>query len=61
MTQKTNLFLFFLQRHILVKGCGKSSTHGAGNANRRSQSPLDKSEVMSDSTDDTGSDAKKDF
>jgi len=40
-----------LKRHILVKGCGKSPTTGTSNANGDSQSPVDKSEVMSDSTD----------
>jgi hypothetical protein len=39
-----------LKRHILVKGCGKTGQAAAANAG--SQSPLDKSEVMSDSTDD---------
>jgi len=42
-----------LKRHILVKGCGKSPTNGSSNANNGdSQSPVDKSEVMSDSTED---------
>lgn len=41
-----------LKRHILVKGCGKSPTNGTTNANGGSQSPVDKSEVMSDSTED---------
>ncbi|KAH8684633.1 hypothetical protein BGZ60DRAFT_523842 [Tricladium varicosporioides] len=39
-----------LKRHILVKGCGKPG-NSASNANGGSQSPVDKSEVMSDSTE----------
>jgi hypothetical protein len=35
-----------------VKGCGKSPTNGGPNANGGSQSPVDKSELMSDSTED---------
>jgi len=46
-----------LKRHILVKGCGKSPT--TGNANGGSQSPVDKSEVMSDSTEDNSPDVMK--
>jgi uncharacterized Zn-finger protein len=40
-----------LKRHILVKGCGKGPTNGTSNANGESQSPTDKGEIMSDSTD----------
>jgi len=40
-----------LKRHVLVKGCGKDTTE-ATNKNGTSQSPVDKAEVMSDSTDD---------
>jgi hypothetical protein len=47
------------QRHILVKGCGKSPTIGASNANGDSQSPVDKSEVMSDSTEDNSPEMMK--
>ncbi|CAD6444508.1 c2f10378-56c0-4af7-a55a-5cb5e0201822 [Sclerotinia trifoliorum] len=41
-----------LKRHILVKGCGTKPTHGTTNPNGDSQSPVDKSEVLSDSTND---------
>ncbi|TVY52313.1 Transcriptional regulator prz1 [Lachnellula cervina] len=41
-----------LKRHILVKGCGKSSDD-TSITNGGSQSPIDKSEVMSDSTEDS--------
>jgi hypothetical protein len=34
-----------------VKGCGKNTTEGT-NQNGTSQSPVEKSEVMSDSTED---------
>jgi hypothetical protein len=43
------------QRHILVKGCGdsnKKATNGSS-ANANSQSPVDKSEVLSDSASDS--------
>lgn len=40
------------QRHILVKGCGTKAANGAANTNGGSQSPVDKSEIMSDSTND---------
>ncbi|KAE9380171.1 hypothetical protein N431DRAFT_325285 [Stipitochalara longipes BDJ] len=48
-----------LKRHILVKGCGKSPTNGASNVNGDSQSPVDKSEVMSDSTEDNSPEMMK--
>jgi len=48
-----------LKRHILVKGCGKSPTNGTSNANGDSQSPVDKSEVMSDSTEDNSPEMMK--
>ncbi|RAL65960.1 hypothetical protein DID88_005621 [Monilinia fructigena] len=41
-----------LKRHILVKGCGTKPTNGTTNPNGDSQSPIDKSEMMSDSTND---------
>jgi len=47
-----------LKRHILVKGCGKSPTNGT-NAARGSQSPVDKSEVMSDSAEDNSPEMMK--
>ena len=40
-----------------MKGCGKSPT--TGNVNGGSQSPVDKSEVMSDSTEDNSPDVMK--
>jgi hypothetical protein len=44
-----------------VKGCGKSAT-GGPNLNGGSQSPVDKNEVMSDSTEDNSPEmAKKDL
>lgn len=48
-----------LKRHILVKGCGKTTTNGASNANGESLSPVDKSEVMSDSTEDNSPEMTK--
>lgn len=45
------------QRHILVKGCGKGN--GVSNSNGGSQSPVDKSEVMSDSADETSPEIMK--
>ncbi|KAG0651273.1 zinc finger protein [Hyphodiscus hymeniophilus] len=50
-----------LKRHILVKGCGKSPTNGTSNPNGGSQSPVDKSEVMSDSTDGSPEMMKKEL
>lgn len=44
-----------LKRHILVKGCG-SSKSGAANT---SQSPIEKNEVMSDSTEDNSPEMTK--
>ncbi|KAI9641985.1 hypothetical protein NHQ30_009855 [Ciborinia camelliae] len=41
-----------LKRHILVKGCGTKPTNATTNPNGDSQSPVDKSEVLSDSTND---------
>lgn len=40
-----------MQRHVLVKGCGKNLANGAANTSGASQSPVDKTEVMSDSPD----------
>lgn len=42
-----------------MKGCGKSGGGNATAANGGSQSPLDRSEMMSDSTDDSPEMAKK--
>ena len=42
-----------------MKGCGKSPTNGTSNANGGSQSPVDKSEVTSDSTEDNSPQMKK--
>jgi len=42
-----------------VKGCGKSPANGTLNANGDSQSPVDKSEVMSDSTEDNSPEMMK--
>ncbi|QSZ36609.1 hypothetical protein DSL72_006489 [Monilinia vaccinii-corymbosi] len=39
-----------LKRHILVKGCGTKPANGTTNPSGDSQSPVDKSEIMSDST-----------
>ncbi|KAK0112903.1 hypothetical protein ONS95_014622 [Cadophora gregata] len=50
-----------LKRHILVKGCGKGPSAGAANANGDSQSPVDKSEIMSDSADDSPEMGKKEL
>lgn len=41
-----------LKRHILVKGCGSKPTNSTTNPNGDSQSPVDKSEILSDSTND---------
>ncbi|ATZ53482.1 hypothetical protein BCIN_09g03260 [Botrytis cinerea B05.10] len=41
-----------LKRHILVKGCGTKAANGTTNTNGGSQSPVDKSEILSDSTND---------
>lgn len=41
-----------LKRHILVKGCGKPANNNSSSMTG-SQSPVDKSEVMSDSTEDS--------
>lgn len=48
------------QRHILVKGCGKSGG-GAALAGVGSQSPVDKSELLSDSADDSPELPKKEM
>ncbi|KAH8811489.1 hypothetical protein F5884DRAFT_277315 [Xylogone sp. PMI_703] len=48
-----------LKRHILVKGCGKSPTAGGSTQNQGSQSPLDKSDMVSDGSHDRGQDMKK--
>merc|ERR1711981_1109667 len=50
-----------LKRHILVKGCGKGPSTGAGATNGGSQSPVDKSEIMSDSADDSPEMGKKEL
>ena len=42
-----------------MKGCGKGPTNANPNANPSGQSPLDKSEVMSDSADDNGAEMMK--
>jgi hypothetical protein len=42
-----------------VKGCGTNSKNGASNANGDSQSPVDKNEVMSDSTEGTSPEMMK--
>lgn len=47
------------QRHILVKGCGTASKGAAVSGG--SQSPVDKSEIMSDSTEDSPEMAKKEL
>ncbi|CAG8976692.1 hypothetical protein HYALB_00010818 [Hymenoscyphus albidus] len=48
-----------LKRHILVKGCGKENS--TNSTNGESQSPVEKSEVMSDSTEGHGSEVKKEL
>jgi hypothetical protein len=47
------------QRHILVKGCGKSPT--TASANDDSQSPVDKSEDENDSNDESPEMMKKEL
>jgi uncharacterized Zn-finger protein len=47
-----------LKRHILVKGCGKNPANGVVQTTG-SQSPLEKSEVMGDSTDDNSPEMTK--
>ncbi|KAK6586362.1 hypothetical protein PZA11_001419 [Diplocarpon coronariae] len=48
-----------LKRHILVKGCGKGASTGTSNPNGGSQSPVDRSEVMSDSTEENSPEMSK--
>lgn len=43
----------------MVKGCGKDGQNGANNTSGGSQSPVEKQEVMSDSTDGHSPDMKK--
>ncbi|KAH7336146.1 hypothetical protein BKA65DRAFT_563064 [Rhexocercosporidium sp. MPI-PUGE-AT-0058] len=50
-----------LKRHILVKGCGKGPGAGASNTNGDSQSPVEKSEIMSDSAEDSPEMPKKEL
>ncbi|KAK2626755.1 hypothetical protein QTJ16_003930 [Diplocarpon rosae] len=47
------------QRHILVKGCGKGASTGTLNPNGGSQSPIDRSELMSDSNEDNSPEMSK--
>jgi hypothetical protein len=42
-----------------VKGCGKNQANGAVNISTGSQSPVDKTEVMSDSTESQSPEIKK--
>ncbi|PBP27241.1 transcription factor Zn, C2H2 [Diplocarpon rosae] len=48
-----------LKRHILVKGCGKGASTGTLNSNGGSQSPIDRSELMSDSNEDNSPEMSK--
>ncbi|PBP26950.1 transcription factor Zn, C2H2 [Diplocarpon rosae] len=48
-----------LKRHILVKGCGKGASTGTLNPNGGSQSPIDRSELMSDSNEDNSPEMSK--
>ncbi|KAI9056132.1 hypothetical protein LZ554_001060 [Drepanopeziza brunnea f. sp. 'monogermtubi'] len=48
-----------LKRHILVKSCGKRPSNGGANANEGSSPPVDKNDVMSDSTEDNSPEMTK--